>query len=314
MLKSCTGNFSITSTMWDCINGYIGVTPFTELQSPDDSDISVNVYVYGENMHYNRMTAYFLPQSRTITSSSCDITTESYDPANSEVTVLDLNPTNMNEEKLNEDFFGEQPLSLRSLLKRFWRSGYINTASNGTGLNTYSGNFVYFPTIQPTFAATYTGIADLWSYLRYAYLGMRGGLRKKFVIAKDANILNGLPTMVTLLPQNTTTTAAAMTYTATSIPDPTLDGTVLFVPTTNAGIEIELPFYNNNLFVWSSVLDPFNTSVTPNQPLALRNYKIDICATGGAAGCTIKEWTATAEDFMFVRWIAAPPYVAATVG
>lgn len=43
----------VSTALADYVNGFIGVTPFITLQSPDDSLVQVNCYVYAENMHVN---------------------------------------------------------------------------------------------------------------------------------------------------------------------------------------------------------------------------------------------------------------------
>jgi len=86
-------------------------------------------------------------------------------------------------------------------------------------------------------------------------------------------------------------------------PLPRLNGTAEFVPTTNGGVEVEIPFYTNNLFAFSGVQDPFPTN--PGDGFGRRTYTIVYDnQSAEAMGYTIE--TATAEDFSFMRWMGAP--------
>jgi len=106
----------------------------------------------------------------------------------------------------------------------------------------------------------------------------------------------------------TTTTAAAVTFTAASnVAFTRLQGTVTYVPHTNGGIEFELPFYSNNLFVWACTADPFTTASVLNATCT-RNYSVDYATNCATAGVLYEE-SAIAEDFSLLRWIAAPAFV-----
>jgi hypothetical protein len=55
-------------------NGYIGIVPFTTLQSPSSDDsVFVNVYVSGVDLQFNMLTATNLPTIRKVVSESADV-------------------------------------------------------------------------------------------------------------------------------------------------------------------------------------------------------------------------------------------------
>ena len=85
-------------------------------------------------------------------------------------------------------------------------------------------------------------------------------------------------------------------------------GTVSFVPHTNGGLEAEIPFYSPNLFSYS-----FADNLIGDNPLgdmSVSWYKRYICQfesmDGSVGGVKFIEETATAEDFMFMRFMGAP--------
>ena len=97
----------------DTINGYISVIPFTSLQSPDASDIKINVYVCSPDLQVNGFTNVNLYSSRAAYAESGDVGIDDTP------LVIELNKSSATRDGLCEDYFGEQPLSFRSLLKRF---------------------------------------------------------------------------------------------------------------------------------------------------------------------------------------------------
>jgi len=313
MKTSCGSDFAISSTMFSSINGYIGITPFNFLQSPDNSDISVNIFVYGQDLEFNRLTDLFMPHSRKISLAALDVNPrniklESLDVENREITCITINPTGMNEGNKCEDFFGEKIVSFRSLLKRFMNGYQINSTATATTVGAWLGTFSIFPAPNPSFTTDLIGNAELFSYLRYAFVCMRGGMRKRMIIYTDMQYNNNGPVNITLGTQNTSTTSTSLVFTTGTQPTTSMNGTVYYVPSTNGGIEFEIPFYSNNYFAWAGFDDPFDASQAQMEPLAMRNYYLNMFVSGTNTNTSVTELFSTAEDFSFTRWLAAPPF------
>jgi hypothetical protein len=309
-------NFSSSGTLAniasDYQNGYIGVVPFTDLQSPLDDDVLVNVFVSGEDLQFNDMTDYNFPTDREVVSEAANLTDNKND---TEVTCLDLNETTGVSNNTSDYHFGEQPLSFRTMLKRYVRTAVpadrISVGGNFT--LRYTGRILPLP--MPQYGTTSVGNVNLMSYLRYAFLGVKGGIRKRFSVMLDnlaaggqAHNLSGC-TIVSLSDPFSTPTLNAFTD-GTDVPYPRQRGSVMYVPNTNGGIEFEIPYYSNNLFTFSCTDDGVGTQGTDEMEINwLKAYLLDYGeyrANGQLARAV--ECSAAAEDFTFMRFLGAPYY------
>jgi hypothetical protein len=299
---SCGSQFAVGSK-WPCVNGYIGITPLTKLQSPLDQGVYINVYVRSENMMFNRATEKYLPKSRIWTESG-DVNERSVVP----VTCFVLNPSGSDTDHVLEDHYGELPLSFRSLLKRFWTSNTNSLNGNYTASN--SKIIVVsdiYPSIEPPMG-TASDHTNLWSYLRLAYLGMKGGMRKR-LRATGAPVTSGHNVIVQTVEDNSAapspfslTLETILAYNRVS-----LEGGLQFVPGTNGGIEFGLPFYSRNLYALAS-----NALTYPSgpdmDPRNMTQYQVAWDATGPQTFVTVTEDTSTGEDFTFLRFVSSPPF------
>jgi len=313
MATSVSDQFTVSAGKWLTCNGYIGIVPFTELQSPDNSDISINVYVYSENMHFNRFSQDLMPLSRQIASASRYITdevhTESHDVGTRETTCIPLNPTYAKIDNLCAEYFGERPVSFRSLLKRFFMTNQVTTTASGTTTFKYNATFPIFPPLVPSMTVDVSQSPELLSYLRLAYLAMRGGIKRRLHVTTNSSIGDMDTATLSLLSQGTSTSAPGVTAGASGPVYYFMNGVLAYVPHTNAGIEGEIPFYSNNLFVFSCSTDPWISSGTSMLELTGdRNYEFSFHGTGSASDVIVTEACASGEDFLLARWIAAPPY------
>jgi len=298
-LEGSVGSLTTLTTKWQACNGYISVTALTTLQSPNNGDIYVNVFVRSKNMMVNFPTTTFFPTQRVIT--------ESEDLFAEEETCLPLNPTGASTKAICDLHFGELPISFRALLKRFATTNYATAVSSLIDGMAYTAEII--PPLLPNYTTNSTYSPSLLNYLRYAYLCMRGGIRKRAHFVSNTQ----MPTMgqvkVTLYNPASSTTAFAVSASTVNTPQYSyLEGTLEFVPTTNTGIEFEIPFYTNNLYAWANNVDPFSTtSNTIMNGTATRNYLITLeCGVNSNIFPVIE--TATAEDFSLFRFVASPPY------
>lgn len=295
--------------LFNYANGYIAVVPYTELQSPDDSDITINVYVKSNDMQFNQLA------SRTELPSAMP-TTEG-DPTPNVVDSGVLNPTTANEDHVSSLNFGEQPASFRSLLKRFssWEDSSVQSLSTANTSTEYVRKYVpLYPRPYPRYGSAPTlAMNSLYGYLRFAYLGMRGGVKCR------VNPYGPIPMDATAV-ATVILRSPATTYVETLTGEPSNTngaacqqiGSHQFVPFTNGGIEFEIPLYTPNLFMLSFLY----TAVS-----ATHNLMDDSFTSGAYVNFIRRPSTATAddpirvvvsraaaEDFSFMRYSGAPMY------
>jgi hypothetical protein len=300
-------SLSPVASPWGTCNGYIALIPFTSLESPDNSNIQINVYVHSDNMLFNEYTDAFMPTSRFVGQS---LVTESDAPNDApEISCFELNPSGATTDGIAVEHFGEVPFSFRQGLKRFTTTDQTNGAANALGikLTTYTANI--FPVMLPSFTTALPSYVppSLINYLRYAYLGMRGGLRKRFRFVGMISGFDAQHVKVQFLAPGTSTLTQQVGYTNTTVAQSSIRGTLTFIPSTNGGIEFEIPFYSNNYFVWSGNDDPFNNAEQCFEPTGLRNY-VALYDMGPNNQIIIaSEETACGEDFNFLRFVAVPP-------
>lgn len=303
--------FTNTSSKFDTCNGCIFVTPFTALQSPDGSSVSINVYVSSDDMAFNRMTSKNYPVSIAPYTQSderqLDKTTIE------EVTCMELAPSVLSKDHISELHFGEQPVSFRSLLKRFMQGPVIITT---TQANRRLVQFVVRNYAENTYADTLPAggglgapqVRTLHNYLRFAYLGQKGGLRWRAYLNRNSSTVGDYRFLVSL--NNETNTTSANTFfegSSTATRGPVMDGTVTFLSTVNNGIEYEIPYYNNNLFSWACNSDPyFSTNLSVVQADCTRMHSIFAEGLDGTA-LFLNTSFATGEDYSMIRWLGAPP-------
>lgn len=292
------------------LNGYIGVVPFTELQSQSAVDpVYVNVYVYSPDLMVNGLTSANLPGVR-------DGYLESAQLENSG-SVLPLNLSSASPVGICDKYFGERPISFRALLKRY--APYQGVYNKDVSLLTNNGA-VYFaypimPPIQraygaptPTYAQESVNLLD---YLRYAYIGYKGGIRYMIVSPSTTLAPRGelSPTIAGLrVPSSTNETADAYAFTYNDVYATNLNGQSVEFIKTNAGVEIDLPFYSNNLFAFSFNQTNDDTSGSSSMEKTwYRNFYHTVPGSGNTnissilLGCT-------GEDFNLLRYQGAPYY------
>lgn len=290
----------------DFCNGYIGVVPFTTLQSPDNSDISVNVFVYSKEMHVNYLSASKFPSARDFITES-EFVTESDLTFSKEVSTIELNPSSATVDTISQEHFGEEPFSFRSLCKRY-ACTFSETSVTTPAILTSSR---FFGVTMPGPVLKYgdtsaTDFTSLISYLRYAYVGVRGGVRKRIQFYGVTGGFNNAVTVKMRFPE-TSIIAALDSSSSAGNHKYGIGGVVRFVPSGNAGIEFELPYYSNNLFSYSFSRDDVGATVDGlDESTWLRRYNVFYEMLVGDSDITVIENSATGEDFTFLRYQGAP--------
>ncbi len=296
--------FTPDSALFDTCNGVIFVTPFTEIQSPDGSAVQINVFVSAPQMVFNRFSEEYLPLVTRPYAPEIVLESDERD-FNREVSNMEMNKSVHNHVMLSQEFFGEQPVSFRSLLKRFMQSYEI---SSSTTIGTATFIFPVYPGSYESATFNSRDIVNLYQYLRFAYLAQRGGMRKRFRYIPqipDFNCQNARIN-VSLSEESVTTVGPAASVTKV-LSEVVPDGTLTFMNLTNSGFEMEIPFYTNNLFAWACNDDPWATGVVPMEQSVTRDYKIDVEVLNTTNIIGIETF-ATAEDFCLLRWLGAVPF------
>jgi len=201
--------------------------------------------------------------------------------------------------------FGEQPVSFRQYLKRYSSTSVVNGS-------TFAETVVALPLFATPLAPVGTGSTTstrmiLFDYLRYAYLGMRGGVRKRIRI-KGPTDSTSMRVQVSIAEPSQTLTPSAMTSAIGALAFASTMGMGMFVPFTNAGIEVEVPFYNDNLFIPSGLTAAEMAALTFAEwrLFNFNMYNITFDMLNTPANATLVEDTAISEDFNFLRFQGAP--------
>jgi len=291
-------------------NGYIGITPFTTLQSPDGSGIFINVYVSSDDMQYNILLNNNMPTERLV------VLSESADEGVSPqvgYTCFELNATSEENKATSEYCYGEQPISFRSGIKRFVSTANLPStlaATAHTGVHYLRG--IILPA-RPAYGNVATTRPTLIEYLPYAYLGVKGGMRRRvawYAVGENVQPMQNV---------NINLVSPALSHTDSG---PTLDSAAARLdqiggsqncPNTQGGIEVELPFYSPNLFAFSCS-DTLDGGYVDGQidRTWVRSYRIDINSQIVSVPVNLTIESAAAEDFTFMRFLGAPYFTLAT--
>lgn len=300
-------------------NGFVYITPFTELISPDTtSDIFFIVSVSCPDLQVMGMQITNLPSSRTAPGAlKSDMLHASLESAHLTSSVpaslVELAPSSFDKSKVTLDHFGEEVMSFRTLLKRYTPAyDYIRTKATANSL--IRNRRPIYP-LGLTYGAANTQIQNLLDYLRFAYLGVRGGLRYRMQFATpdmydNTYIRCGLTNTQTIS-SGDTVTALDPSGSTTQNMRANLLGQGLFYRPSNGGVEVELPYYSPNLFNFSFANDYIGTN-----PGADRNmietwftcFDLYYLVRAGNDPIAVTMLMATAEDFNLMRFQGAPFY------
>jgi len=318
-----TENFSADYSVYDAneCNGFIEVRPLNELVQPTStSTVAVNVFVSCDDLVVNRPSTALLPYKRAVNfTESSDITTEE---------VINHNDSKINE-KIFLDHYGERVFSFRSLLKRYTTSagGHYTNGITGNGfIDVSAGLYPQDGLPVPFEASSDCDPKTLFSYLRYAYMGVRGGMRYRVIVAQgDSSARNNYTRVQLLSPRSFSDTAMGVTTKALNntaaiwgtgdyFYTNRLDGGVLYHMATNGGIEFEVPFYSRNLFLFACN-NNFGLNVTDEPGIGFDtimgawDWSCKTAANfANNSYVSVTVDSATAEDFTFLRYQGAPFY------
>jgi len=287
-------------------NGYISVMPFTKLQSPDSSDVYVNVYVYSPDLQVNGYTDLNLPNGRKVIAQSARVTLSDKNCISSaEIPLLDLNESTATTDTICHESFGEQILSFRSALKRYVT--YSQTAVTAGVMDNLTIVRPVTPVNQIPYTSSGAGSLELYSYLKYAYLGSKGGWRYRVHFGNSLGESINSQARFTLNAPESSATASSITKYTGYVSFNSINGTVTFIPQVMSAYEVEVPLYTNNLFLVSfSDLDTLGIGQDFMCNVWYKTWKLIIDGTGPTAATFMELSFASAEDFTFMRFQGAP--------
>lgn len=288
-------------------NGFIYVVPITRLQSPDDSSIQVNVYVHGKDFHFAVPSSTGMSVNR----GSWVVESETVDPYfNSEHTCLELNESTASVDNIHLTNFGESIFSFRTLLKRYHQYSYLVTT---TGQLYQQVILPIYPNFQSKLGDSPSTVPiNLLSYLRYAYLGIRGSYRHRVRPLASREFNNYETVNIKLDPP---ALLASSTTSVSAIGDPLpndLTGGISIVPGVNPAIDVELPFYTNNLWLFAQEEDYIGSNAageieTYFVKTARMTFPTNILGSVENVRFSYIFESASGEDFNLHYFLGAPP-------
>lgn len=296
-----TFSSAIATSVQDAVSGFITIFPFTTLQSPDGTSVQLNVFVSSDDLEVNYLNAESLPVRRA--------QTQSKESDMEEVTCFEMSEEVSDGSASLAHVFGEAPVSFRQYLRRYFNS-YNSTVLASYSAGVYTGYPLIYPDVTPSFGSS-TTISNVYSYLRYAYIGFRGSVRKRYRIRgvpPDA----GNAIKVSLRPGQGAPSSTAFTGSTAAPAYQTETGSSTFMPFTNAGVEVEAPVYTPNMFLPSGT-----STLALMASLANTNFlrvfsKHLLVATeisrSGTNDLQLIEETAFGDDFLMGGFLSPPPY------
>lgn len=231
----------------------------------------------------------------------------------------------------SEVHFGERIISFRSMLRRFGGVfGSRVSSPVGNGLTVWSMHHSHYPYISNIISLaspgrTY-GSGQLWDYLRYAYMGMRGGTRYRYRVfnSESTNVTDYVkvsrlpqhlvdPTLTTFSEESVSNLDDAVKYIRMNH-----EGSILFHLSSNGGVEYESPYYSNNRFqfsfndyegtipaIFSNEPQPYDEDYMTKETTYLQaDLECHFSGTASDAIGTLE--LSVAEDFTFLRFNGAP--------
>jgi len=301
--------FSVTSYSYEYVNGFFFVVPFTELTSPNDSDVSVHVFVSSDDIVFQEPTSVNFPSNRKIVAEGEDIN-------DVPVTCITLNETTIDRSAISVHHFGEQILSLRALLHRYCTTQTLTTGAGGNGQMTftYTGNNI--PAPFPAYATSSTVTVSLMQYLRYAFVAVRGGVKKRFHLfcyntgAKTSTNVFGPMNRITVTLGPLIAPGSGSVAWSNLSNAMILRGSVAFSPSTNGGIEYEVPYFSSNLFDFSFNANGVGTNAVNDMAATWSSQHSVAVETNDCSQDTntVVVENSAGDDFMFIKFNGSPFY------
>jgi len=285
--------------LFDYANGVLCLFPITRVQSPDDSDVTINIYNSSQNMHFNFLSEDGIPRNIDyIVESRSEIV---------DAPVMVLNPTSSNVGDLYLNHFGEAWMSMLQMCKRFETTNAVNVPATDADWGTVmSARMSIIPFLSPSDGVPDGGLPNIMDFVKMPFLGQSGGLKKRcrFVGLDPAGATARI--QVSLDPPLDSNPSYAVSHFDDSSISTLARGSGAFVPATNGGVEFEIPFYTNNLFVPAAQFDAYGSGAPAFDHMGMRSYLCEMeCRSGNSGGIFVEE-TAVGEDWRCFRFVCIP--------
>nr|WPR17966.1 MAG: hypothetical protein [Chemarfal virus 127] len=303
------GVLSPVASWFNAVNGFMMVAPLTTLQSPDNSSVDINVYVHWEDMEFNRPSTANVSYSHRLDFQSSDTRSEKNN-TNIDESCISINDP-LNNASTRVHFYGEQFFSLRSLFKRFVDDVPLVT-SPGAANSYYYHEFRNYPPGFGSPGEPLTVVPHYFSplnFMRYSFLGMRGSMRRRIQCEVDTQ-LNFSPVFVVMGSDgdgyNVATGVANGLATM-------FEGCTIHMLETNAGVEVEVPFYSSDFFIPSGTINPYTTPSNSTAWNFAVPKKINAITrpSGTPTVVRFRSQYATGEDFQLFWFTCAQPFLSA---
>lgn len=298
-------------------NGYISLMPITSLQSPLDKSVHINVYIKSENMHFNVISTVTFEQPWVFPAAAAkeadekeieDVLLESNDVSDLMPVKIIINTNASEYGGISCYHFGEEPLSWRSMLKRY--RTYARGQLLGVPFGTITAPIV--PPLDPPNGSSVTTYTDggFLGVMRRCFIGIKGGFKYRIrsastVTTSQASTLPGNTAVVTMLGGSVSNSAVLFAATTDgAILDMQTVGSSAFVPFTQPGLEFEVPFYSTCLFHFSQLDDPL-PSKSYMDSYQFRNWRF-ACFSPTITSTNYYVDGSSGEDFMLMHFLSAP--------
>jgi hypothetical protein len=296
-------------------NGFIGVFVVNEEQSPTGESLFVDVFTASDDIHYNVLISDGLPYDRKM-SESLEIKSESLEFksfSQNEVSCLSINHTNTSTSGFLEDFFGEEPRSFRSLMRRWVVGRSIASAFPAAGPTKAKIVTSILPLVAPVFGAVSSITSgedlNLWSYLCYMYMSFKGSICWR-VHFNTGTMGPTSHVKIRFTSPNRSTQADGITFIANTTAKSQLIGSVSEVPNTQGGVQVRVPWYSSNKFLVPGGFAPFDTGDTMQSSLAIRNLftEAEFLSPGATTTLVATYEFCLGEDGTFAGLYPPPPF------
>jgi hypothetical protein len=206
--------------------------------------------------------------------------------------------------------FGERIKSFRALLKRpqtlFFLGGFNQTEANYLYLNAFPNNRRYYQWTENWATPNTASNVDLFSYLRGAFIGMRGGFRYSIfpynhtgdLRALSANTYRGQDGDPSLF-SPVSTLSVSVNHT----------GSHFALMSSNPALNFEVPYYETSRFVSSQGIKLKDYNIFPHSK-DIQRIRLGFYSEDKADNTFTAQVTAVpADDFTFIGRVGAPPAI-----
>jgi len=312
------------SPYYQYMNGFLMVFPITSLQCPMNKSIHMNVSVRVEGVQLQGLNSTNITTGMKWYGYTPPFEEEKFISQSDVQITHDMNPKSSMPSELNTIFFGEKIVGFRSILKR-WTTYSLITPDFTAIASPYfltTQTIIPKPLVNIDDTSFDTGSAadgvkqptrHFMSQLNNAFLGMRGSHKYRFYFT-GKNFKIGDTVFVRLSIPETTNPGNSYGYGVGTFGGD-VTGTTYFVPSTNAGIEVQFPYYVNMPWLPATPTTATgynrysNAQIASRDTLAFKRFSLVVQYSTGddPTSMRIKMDHAVGDDFSYEHFLAAPP-------